>query len=1213
MSDQPPPAPPLPPQRYVNRAANALSRFAQPFIGGSRPPSSQANRAGDLSGRPGPPAPPRAPSTPLSSQTATHQAGISIAAVDISPQRTHAVLAGRDLLKTIRVSGASCTEQFNLRAATIASNASGNRGAGSAAFKYRDDLAANDVKWSHGSHDTTIATAAPNGKIVLFDVNRSEVQVARLHEHNRQVHKLAFNPHQGFFLLSGSQDGTMRLWDLRTASAVRNISAARSESKYKANAEGIRDVKWCPTDGVSFACATDVGIVQRWDIRKDNAPTLKVNAHRKTCMSIDWHPDGKHLTSAGLDGMVQVWDFSSTNRRQNASWSFKAPEKVHLVRWRPVGWHPSKSGLGLWQTTQVVTSYNELDSRIHVWNFKRPHVAVWEIDRYNSSPSDMLWRSEDLLWTVGTEGIFTQTDLHFVPRVEDRRALQAVDIAADGELTFFLRRRPKRHSQVVEGTPDTDSVGDRAQAKISSGEKLSGDKSSGSRSATDDEISGNFLTSSFRRRTAKTWRSKTSKSAENTPPSDITTMAVAKLDETLPKRAQLSPVKSQLSASGHLPRIFDAKAFRWLASRSLFDLETAQRYYRQLRDTSLDEQIEAVFHLNSYFASSARSPRRQQTWRIASYTVMRELRARGQVQRALRLRREAAESETSKTEKSKTSAGLKEDKKLDSGTRFAQPNKFLAASESGVGSRLRESSSNVSTPLALPMSEHDEHGSPLHPRLDEEDALMLPSAARDHDIDIDEGRPRTPDRFKKASEGIGRRDVRSNPPNEHGSDGLPDVNVLRQDSAESFDLFSVSMDGSDPKRSQGGSFSTDGDMSFDNSPPIPWVETDHKYLIGNKSSQSKGQNPESGELGISSSGSEPLQNSQANGSVSVTRQEENLQASGTIVPEYEDNNPHEAPPSPNLPALQVVPPTSAPFVASDFERMSKLHPLIGSLSPKPPFTAASMLPHLLEHHTTQLNDVLLPSSLILLLQPLIDLSPLDLPPQQATSILSAYHDQLISLGLDVPAAHLRRLTYPNPVHRSIWEPALLDTRVTIMCSTCGNRLNGIDRLRGADHNTWSCGRCEALLAPCPVCECRKGRGLWAWCQGCGHGGHECCLGQWWASPKSEGGCATQGCRHDCVPGKRRDERVERSAKEQAKTREKSGLGVRKDDWVAGESRAVERVRSGGLLIGAGNSPGERNVGGPSAGGGGLGSRATGSPGLGGKRVKVVTPSEERQR
>ena len=265
------------------------------------------------------------------------------------------MLAGREILKTIRVSGATCAEEFNLRAAVIAYSSTHNSTVGASVVKHRDDLAATDVKWSHGNYDSHIATACPNGRIMLYDVNRAGVESARLDEHNRQVHKLAFNPHQGYLMLSASQDATMRLWDLRAMQGGRNVLTFRSAFRYKGNAEGIRDVKWSPTDGTGFACATDAGVVQRWDFRKDKAPLQKINAHKKVCLSIDWHPDGRHLASSGTDKQVQVWDLASSARRQNSPWSFRAPQAVTKVRWRPVGWHTGGHGPGSWETSQVVT------------------------------------------------------------------------------------------------------------------------------------------------------------------------------------------------------------------------------------------------------------------------------------------------------------------------------------------------------------------------------------------------------------------------------------------------------------------------------------------------------------------------------------------------------------------------------------------------------------------------------------------------------------------------------------------------------------------------------------------------------------------------------------------------------------------------------------------------------------------------------------------
>ncbi|KAF4760526.1 hypothetical protein HAV15_006343 [Penicillium sp. str.  len=107
-----PPPPPPPPQKYSNRAANALARFAQPFFLGSRPPSPQSSRADG-------PRSIRSKSLPGEPQTVTHKTGIAITALDISPERTHAVIAGKEILKTIQVSPDRSSEEFNIRNAVI--------------------------------------------------------------------------------------------------------------------------------------------------------------------------------------------------------------------------------------------------------------------------------------------------------------------------------------------------------------------------------------------------------------------------------------------------------------------------------------------------------------------------------------------------------------------------------------------------------------------------------------------------------------------------------------------------------------------------------------------------------------------------------------------------------------------------------------------------------------------------------------------------------------------------------------------------------------------------------------------------------------------------------------------------------------------------------------------------------------------------------------
>ena len=53
----------------------------------------------------------------------------------------------------------------------------------------------------------------------------------------------------------------------------------------------------------------------------------------------------------------------------------------------------------------------------------------------------------------------------------------------------------------------------------------------------------------------------------------------------------------------------------------------------------------------------------------------------------------------------------------------------------------------------------------------------------------------------------------------------------------------------------------------------------------------------------------------------------------------------------------------------------------------------------------------------------------------------------------------------------------------------------------------------AAPAVCAICRLSV-HGVYNWCQGCGHGGHEECLGRWF---KQWNICPT-GCGHLCIPG-----------------------------------------------------------------------------------------------
>ncbi|KAF1952892.1 hypothetical protein CC80DRAFT_421268 [Byssothecium circinans] len=602
----PPPLPDLPAKpsySYFSRLVNARQFTAH------------AHRP-DHGGRPNPLVPLPGLRTG-SSQDASHKTGLNITSFDINRDRTHAILAGKDILKTVRVQDARIVEETNLRAAVI------NYAEPSHA-RQRDGLGIQDVKWSHGQFSTHIATAAANGKVILYDLNRAGVELARLHEHSRQVHKLAFNPHQGHLLLSASHDTTVRLWDLRDMR--KDITTCRSRDQYAGINGAIYDVQWSPTDAVEFAFGTDNGTIQRWDFRYHKSSKQKITAHdTKPCTSIDWHPDGKHLLSAGVDRTVKVWDFSIDGRRQKAAFVLHTPYPVYRARWRPPYWSDEHFERGAYQCTQLATSYDRDHPVIHVWDFRRPHLPFREINKFASAPSDMLWHSRDTLWTVGREGVFQQNDIHRAPKIVDRRNLQAIAISPSGEISAFAQKRvrPKRSAELAY-SDDTYIGGPR--------DKRSSPEKSSLHSSAEDSADGSFLSSSLtKRHHGRTASNRSAKSFSSTPPSDTVPKVMFLTDSMTVHSESYRP--NQLAIRGTLPGAINVQVFAYLAQKyksiALPDPPTLQSY----------QEIQQAFEQNAEYAQRAASYRMAQTWRIVGASIAVATRRRAELHRLRRLQK----------------------------------------------------------------------------------------------------------------------------------------------------------------------------------------------------------------------------------------------------------------------------------------------------------------------------------------------------------------------------------------------------------------------------------------------------------------------------------------------------------------------------------------------------------------------------------------------
>ena len=701
----PPPAPPLPPARL-----GPLQRFIAP-LGFSRASGTREARTHQPA-RPPPQTITRRSYGTLPSQTAAHRTGIPIAGLDVNDQRTHAILAGKEILKTVRVHDGKVTEEFNLRSSIVSYASTHGSPQGDSAARRREYLPARDVKWSVGKFDHIIATAAANGRIALYDVNAagSRIELAWLHDHQGQVNKLDFDPFSGYLLLSASQDKTVRLWD------IRDPKTTRCKLRFDVRS-GVREVRWSPKEGndFDFAVCADGGIIQNWDARNTIGPKLSINAHERGCYSLDWHPDGCHVVSGGSDKYVRVWDFKSDNRRQKPASQFRAPQAIRIVRWRPsTGVFESGEAGALKQTAQVATTYHYDDPRMHLWDFRRPLLPYRELDTYNMPANDFLWASEDLLWTVGDQGMFTQNDVTHAPQVQNAISPSALGWMPNGSCAMFMEERS--------GQPGSNLEDPVIGFLNIPPERLSGeDGGYAPHMDTDlhDGISGSLLTASWRRRQSRGLSSMSLSSQANSPPTSDN--VVQQLDRTM----QASKDILQNYQTGIVGHIQGASA-----EPEVVDFLT--RYYsapatereRRASPTTILERLESSFKNNADVCDEASLHRLAQSWRMLASVIVPELRDWADTNRSARnavtAKTQVKESSSKNGRTQSTSSAFAKISSQDFQTKsdFKEAKVlstlFRGVKEQEKGNGDHSSSSNLTTPLARPVTDSVPPAATMH-------------------------------------------------------------------------------------------------------------------------------------------------------------------------------------------------------------------------------------------------------------------------------------------------------------------------------------------------------------------------------------------------------------------------------------------------------------------------------------------------------------------
>lgn len=155
---------------------------------------------------------------------------------------------------------------------------------------------------------TLIVSCSHDGLIRVWDTATGQCLRTIVHEDNAPVTCVRFSPN-GRYILAWTLDSCIRLWNYieGKGKCVKTYQGHQNKKYSLQGAFGVYGAEAAgPHQHAFVASGSEEGSVVLWDVSSKNV-LQKLDGHTDAVMSVDTHPTDRLIASAGLDRTIRIW------------------------------------------------------------------------------------------------------------------------------------------------------------------------------------------------------------------------------------------------------------------------------------------------------------------------------------------------------------------------------------------------------------------------------------------------------------------------------------------------------------------------------------------------------------------------------------------------------------------------------------------------------------------------------------------------------------------------------------------------------------------------------------------------------------------------------------------------------------------------------------------------------------------------------------------